>query len=203
MAEITKSYEPREVEKKWYAAWQAAHAFAGRVTPGKEPYTIVIPPPNVTGVLTMGHVLNNALQDILIRRARLEGRSALWVPGTDHAGIATQTVVERELRSQKLSRHHLGREAFVERVWTWREEKGGIILEQLRRLGASCDWDRVQFTMDPAYSRAVLTVFVDLFRRGHIYRGKRMVNWCPASQTALSDEEVIMKPVNGTLWQVR
>jgi valyl-tRNA synthetase len=203
MAEITKSYEPPEVEKKWYAAWQAAHAFAGKVHPAKEPYSIVIPPPNVTGVLTMGHVLNNTLQDILIRRARLEGKSALWIPGTDHAGIATQAVVERELRKTKVSRRDLGREKFLERVWQWREEKGGIILEQLRRLGASCDWDRTQFTMDPHYSRAVLAVFVDLFRKGNIYRGKRMVNWCPATQTALSDEEVIMKPVNGTMYRVR
>jgi valyl-tRNA synthetase len=203
MAEISKSYEPREVEKQWYAAWQAAQAFAGKVVPGREPYSIVIPPPNVTGVLTMGHVLNNTLQDILIRRARLEGKSALWLPGTDHAGIATQTVVERELRKQKKTRHDFGREKFLERVWDWRHEKGGVILEQLRRLGASCDWDRTQFTMDPHYSRAVLTVFVELFRRGHIYRGKRMVNWCPVSQTALSDEEVIMKPANGTLYRVR
>jgi valyl-tRNA synthetase len=203
MAEITKSYEPRDVEKKWYAAWQAARVFAGKVVAGKEPYSIVIPPPNVTGVLTLGHVLNNTLQDILIRRAHLEGKSTLWIPGTDHAGIATQTVVERELRKQKKTRHDFGREKFVEKVWAWRDEKGGIILEQLRRLGASCDWDRTQFTMDPAYSAAVLKVFVDLFQKGHIYRGKRMVNWCPASQTALSDEEVIMKPVNGTLYKVR
>ncbi len=203
MAEITKSYEPREVEKKWYAAWQAAQAFAGKVTPEKEPYTIAIPPPNVTGVLTMGHVLNNSIQDILIRRARLEGKSALWIPGTDHAGIATQTVVERELRKQKKTRHDFGREKFLEKVWEWRTEKGGIILEQLRRLGASCDWDRTQFTMDPHYSQAVLGVFVDLFKKGHIYRGKRMVNWCPVSMTALSDEEVIMKPVNGTIYRVR
>ena len=203
MAEISKSYEPRDVEKKWYAAWLAANAFAGKVDPHREPHTIVIPPPNVTGVLTMGHVLNNTLQDILTRRARLEGKSALWLPGTDHAGIATQTVVERELRKQKKTRHDFGREKFVDQVWEWRNEKGGIILEQLRRLGASCDWERTQFTMDPHYSRAVLTVFVDLFRKGHIYRGKRMVNWCPASQTALSDEEVIMKPVNGTMYRVR
>ncbi len=203
MAEISKSYEPRDVEKKWYAAWQAAQAFAGRVVPGKEPYSIVIPPPNVTGVLTMGHVLNNTLQDILIRRARLEGKSALWIPGTDHAGIATQTVVERELRKQKKTRHDFGREKFLEKVWEWRQEKGGIILEQLRRLGASCDWDRTQFTMDPHYSKAVLTVFVDLFGKGHIYRGKRMVNWCPVSLTALSDEEVIMKPANSTIYHVR
>ncbi|MDO8539592.1 MAG: valine--tRNA ligase [Opitutaceae bacterium] len=204
MADISKSYEPREVEKKWYAAWLASHAFAGRVTPGKEPYTIVIPPPNVTGVLTMGHVLNNTLQDILVRRARLEGRAALWIPGTDHAGIATQNVVERQLRQkEKKTRRDLGREKFEAKVWEWREEKGGIILEQLRRLGASCDWDRTQFTMDPHYSRAVLTAFVGLFQKGNIYRGKRMVNWCPATQTALSDEEVNMKPVNGTMYHVR
>jgi valyl-tRNA synthetase len=203
MANISKSYEPRDVEKKWYAAWLEAGAFAGVPAAGKKPYSIVIPPPNVTGVLTMGHVLNNALQDILIRRARQEGKSALWIPGTDHAGIATQTVVERELRKQKKTRRDFGREKFIEKVWEWRQEKGGIILEQLRRLGASCDWNRTHFTMDPAYSRAVLGVFVDLFQKGHIYRGKRMVNWCPASQTALSDEEVIMKPVNGTLYRVR
>ncbi len=203
MTEISKSYEAQDIEKKWYAAWQDAGAFAGKVEEGKDPYTIVIPPPNVTGMLTMGHVLNNTIQDVLIRRARLEGKSALWLPGTDHAGIATQTVVERELRKQKQTRHDYGREKFVEKVWEWREEKGGIILEQLRRLGTSCDWDRTQFTMDPAYSKAVLGVFVDLFQKGHIYRGKRMVNWCPVSQTALSDEEVIMKPSKGFLWQVR
>src|SRR4051795_12876408 len=145
MAAITKSYEPHDVEKKWYAAWLEAGAFAGRANPQRAPYTIMIPPPNVTGVLTMGHVLNNTLQDILIRRARLEGRSSLWVPGTDHAGIATQTVVERELRKQKVRRRDLGREKFLEQVWAWRNEKGGIILEQLRRLGASCDWERTQF----------------------------------------------------------
>ena len=203
MAEITKSYEARDVEQKWYAAWLKAGAFAGRVDAAREPYSIVIPPPNVTGVLTMGHVLNNTLQDILIRRARLEGKSALWLPGTDHAGIATQTVVERQLRKDKKTRHDFGREKFVEKVWEWRHEKGGIILEQLRRLGASCDWDRTAFTMDPEYSKRVLHVFVELFNRGYIYRGKRMVNWCPGTQTALSDEEVIMKPVNGTLYRVR
>jgi valyl-tRNA synthetase len=203
MPEITKSYEPREVERKWYAAWLDAGTFAGRPARGRAPYSIVMPPPNVTGVLTIGHVLNNTIQDILIRRARLEGRSTLWIPGLDHAGIATQTVVERELRRERKTRHDFGRERFVEKVWEWRGEKGGRILEQLRALGASCDWDRTQFTMDPAYSKAVLGVFADLFRRGHIYRGKRMVNWCPASQTALSDEEVIMKPVNSVLYKVR
>jgi len=203
MAEISKSYEARDVEQKWYAAWLQAKAFRGQVDPAREPYSIVIPPPNVTGVLTMGHVLNNTLQDVLIRRARIEGRSAMWLPGTDHAGIATQTVVERELRKTKKTRHDFGREKFVEKVWEWRHEKGGIILEQLRRLGASCDWDRTAFTMDPGYSRRVLHVFVELFKRGHIYRGKRMVNWCPVSLTALSDEEVIMKPVNSTMYRVR
>jgi valyl-tRNA synthetase len=203
MPEITKSYEARDVEKKWYAAWLQAKCFRGVVDPGRAPYSIVIPPPNVTGVLTMGHVLNNSIQDILIRRARLEGKSAMWLPGTDHAGIATQTVVERELRKQKKTRHDFGREKFVEKVWEWRHEKGGIILEQLRRLGASCDWDRTSFTMDPEYSKRVIHVFVELFKRGYIYRGKRMVNWCPVSLTALSDEEVIMKPVNSTLYRVR
>ncbi len=203
MAEITKSYEARDVEKKWYAAWLQAGAFRGVVDETRAPYSIVIPPPNVTGVLTMGHVLNNTIQDVLIRRARLEGCSAMWLPGTDHAGIATQTVVERQLRKDKKTRHDFGREKFVEKVWEWRHEKGGIILEQLRRLGASCDWDRTAFTMDPEYSKRVLHVFVELFKRGYIYRGKRMVNWCPVSLTALSDEEVIMKPVNGTMYRVR
>ena len=203
MPEITKSYEPREVEKRWYAKWLEEGAFAGKARAGRAPYSIVMPPPNVTGVLTIGHVLNNTLQDILIRRARIEGNSALWIPGLDHAGIATQTVVEREMLKQKKTRHDYGREKFVERVWEWRREKGGKILEQLQRLGASCDWERTQFTMDPAYSAAVMRTFTELFRRGHIYRGKRMVNWCPASLTALSDEEVIMKPANATLFKVR
>ncbi len=203
MAQITKSYEPHDVEKKWYAAWLEHDCFAGRPVAGRQPYSIMIPPPNVTGVLTMGHVLNNTLQDILIRRARLEGCDAMWLPGTDHAGIATQTVVERELRKQKKTRHDLGREKFLEKVWEWREEKGGIILQQLHALGASCDWSRTQFTMDPHYSQAVLKVFVDLFQKGHIYRGKRMVNWCPVSLTALSDEEVIMKPTKGMIYTVR
>ncbi|HWA29009.1 MAG TPA: valine--tRNA ligase [Lacunisphaera sp.] len=203
MASITKSYEPQDVEKKWYAAWLEAGCFAARANPAKSPYTIMIPPPNVTGVLTMGHVLNNTLQDILIRRARLEGHEALWLPGTDHAGIATQTVVEKELRKEKKTRRDLGRDKFIEKVWSWREEKGGIILKQLQALGASADWNRTQFTMDPAYSAAVLGVFVDLYRKGHIYRGKRMVNWCPSSLTALSDEEVEMRPTKGSLYQVR
>jgi valyl-tRNA synthetase len=203
MSEISKAYEPQSVEDKWYQFWLDGKFFVANEHSVKPAYSIVIPPPNVTGVLTMGHVLNNTIQDILVRRARLEGKSTLWLPGTDHAGIATQTVVERELRKTKQTRHDFGRQKFVERVWDWRHEKGNIILEQLRRLGASCDWNRTHFTMDPGYSRAVLQVFVESFQRGQIYRGKRMVNWCPVSLTALSDEEVIMKPVNGTLYHIR
>ncbi|MDF3057020.1 MAG: valyl-tRNA synthetase [Rariglobus sp.] len=204
MAEITKSYEAKDVENKWYAAWQEAKCFAGRAAPGQETYTIVIPPPNVTGILHMGHVLNNTLQDALIRRARLEGKAACWIPGTDHAGIATQTMVEKHLKkSEGKGRRDLGREEFLKRVWSWRDEKGDKILQQLRELGCSCDWDRTHFTMDPGYSRAVLTSFVKLFDGGHIYRGKRMVNWCPVSLTALSDEEVEMRPTKGFIYKLR
>jgi valyl-tRNA synthetase len=204
MAEITKSYEARDVEKKWYAAWLEAKAFAGKAAPGQETYTIVIPPPNVTGILHMGHVLNNTLQDALIRRARLEGKAACWIPGTDHAGIATQTMVEKHLKkTEGKTRYDLGRDEFLKRVWTWRDEKGDIILNQLKQLGCSCDWDRTHFTMDAGYSRAVLTSFVKLFEQGLIYRGKRMVNWCPASLTALSDEEVEMRPTKGFIYKLR
>ncbi len=204
MSEISKSYEARDVEAKWYAAWTQAGCFAGKAAPGQETYTIVIPPPNVTGILHMGHALNNTLQDVLIRRARLEGKAACWIAGTDHAGIATQTMVEKHLKkTEGKTRYDLGRDAFLERVWQWRGEKGDIILQQLRELGCSCDWDRTAFTMDPGYSRAVLTAFVKLFAGGHIYRGKRMVNWCPASLTALSDEEVEMRPTKGFIYRLR
>ena len=204
MTEINKSYEARDVETKWYAAWQQAGCFAGKAVEGQETYSIVIPPPNVTGILHMGHVLNNTLQDALIRRARLEGKAACWIPGTDHAGIATQTMVEKHLKkTEGKTRYDLGREAFLERVWGWREEKGDKILQQLRELGCSCDWDRTNFTMDPAYSKSVLTAFVKLFDGGHIYRGKRMVNWCPASLTALSDEEVEMRPTKGFIYRIK
>ncbi|MFM8807662.1 MAG: valine--tRNA ligase, partial [Chthoniobacterales bacterium] len=170
----------------------------------KPGFSIVIPPPNVTGVLTLGHVLNNTLQDILARRARQTGHEVLWLPGTDHAGIATQTVVERQLRKEEgKTRRDLGREEFLKRVWTWKEKHGGIIIKQLKRLGCSCDWDRERFTMDEDYSRQVQEVFVKLHAKGFIYRGKRMVNWCPVSQTALSDEEVIMKPAKGKLYVMR
>ena len=204
MSEISKAYEPGSVEKKWYARWLADGSFVADPASPRPAYSIVIPPPNVTGVLTLGHVLNNTLQDVLARRARMLGREVLWLPGTDHAGIATQTVVERKLRKEeKKTRRDLGREAFLERVWEWKEKHGGIIIEQLKQLGCSCDWTRERFTMDPGYSREVQRVFVDLYAKGLIYRGKRMVNWCPVSLTALSDEEVIMKPQKGTLYHMR
>ncbi|MCC6352703.1 MAG: valine--tRNA ligase [Verrucomicrobiae bacterium] len=204
MAELPKAYEPGAVEDKWYPRWLEEGRFTADPSSGKPPYSIVIPPPNVTGVLTMGHVLNNTIQDILARRARMGGAEVLWLPGTDHAGIATQTVVERQLRKEeKKTRHDLGREDFLKRVWAWKEKHGGIIIQQLKKLGCSCDWTRERFTMDEGYSRAVLQTFVDLHAKGLIYRGKRMVNWCPVSLTALSDEEVIPKPQKGYLYHFK
>jgi len=202
MSEINKTYEPQSVEEKWYSRWMDGCFFKADPESSKPAYSIVIPPPNVTGVLTLGHVLNNTIQDILARRARMKGCEVLWLPGTDHAGIATQTAVERALKKQGTIRHRddLGREKFLEKVWEWKEKHGGIIIQQLKKLGASCDWSRERFTMDPEYSKCVQRVFVDLFQKGFIYRGKRMVNWCPVSLTALSDEEVTMKPQNGTLY---
>jgi valyl-tRNA synthetase len=205
MSEISKAYEPQAVEEKWYQFWLDQKCFVAdpaRVSAKRPAYSIVIPPPNVTGVLTMGHVLNNTIQDILARKARMDGKEVLWLPGTDHAGIATQTVVEKTLKKSGEIRHRddLGREKFLERVWQWKEKHGGIIIQQLKKLGASCDWTRERFTMDPEYSRCVQKVFVELYKKGLIYRGKRMVNWCPASLTALSDEEVIMKEQKGSLY---
>ncbi len=201
MSELAKAYEPQLVEDKWYAWWQNEGLFTADPASAKPAYSIVIPPPNVTGVLTLGHVLNNTIQDILCRRARQTGHEVLWLPGTDHAGIATQTVVERKLRKEeKKTRHDLGREEFLKRVWEWKDKHGGIIINQLKKLGCSCDWGRERFTMDEAYARKVQEVFVDLHAKGLIYRGKRMVNWCPVSLTALSDEEVIPKPQKGYLY---
>ncbi|MFP6892486.1 MAG: class I tRNA ligase family protein, partial [Opitutales bacterium] len=184
--EIPKAYDPSEVEDRWYSRWEGDGCFAGKPSAGQPTYSIVIPPPNVTGVLTMGHVLNNTIQDILSRRARQKGAAVMWLPGTDHAGIATQTKVEKALREEGLSRRDLGREKFIERAVEWRDKHGGIILRQLRKLGCSCDWDRNTHTLDEDYSQAVLSGFVKLFERGYVYRGKHMVNWCPASLTALS-----------------
>ena len=205
MAEIPKAYEPQAVEAKWYSFWEENGCFTAdpaRVSEDRPAYSIVIPPPNVTGVLHMGHVLNNTIQDILARKARMDGKEVLWLPGTDHAGIATQNVVERKLRKDGVMKHRddLGREKLLEHIWEWKEKHGGIIIEQLKKLGASCDWSRLRFTMDEEYTECVQRVFVDLYDKGLIYRGKRMVNWCPKSLTALSDEEVIMKEQNSKLY---
>lgn len=204
MSELPKAYEPTEVEKSWYQAWLDAKCFEADPDSEKPPYSIVIPPPNVTGILHLGHVLNNTIQDILARRARQKGCEVLWLPGTDHAGIATQTKVERQLRDEEgKTRRDIGREAFLEKVWEWKEKHGGIIIKQLKRLGCSCDWDRERFTMDADYSKWVAKVFADLFNDGLVYRGKRMVNWCPVSMTALSDEEVIPKKQNSKLFYLK
>lgn len=204
MNEISTSYNPKEVEEKWYEKWINSNAFKADVNDlDRDAYCVMIPPPNVTGVLTMGHVLNNTIQDILVRRARQEGKNALWLPGTDHAGIATQTKVEQALRKEGKDRRELGREKFLERAREWRDAHGGIIIQQLKRLGASCDWSRCVHTLDADYSHAVIHAFVELFKRGYIYRGKRIVNWCPVSLTALSDEEVIMKPMKGKIYKIK
>jgi valyl-tRNA synthetase len=233
MPEISKAYDPSQVEDRWYAQWTEQRAFLAdpsrafnpsgldaaakarlRASGLREAYSIVIPPPNVTGILHMGHVLNNALQDILARRKRMQGFEVLWLPGTDHAGIATQTVVERQLRKEeKKTRHEIGREELLRRIWAWKDKHGDIILQQLRKLGCSCDWSRTVFTMDGLdpraanprvnYSRWVAHVFTELHRKGLIYRGRRMVNWCVVARSALSDEEVIMKETRGHLWHLR
>jgi valyl-tRNA synthetase len=201
MSDLPKAYEPQAVEAKWYAAWIEGKCFEADPASEKPAYSIVIPPPNVTGILHLGHVLNNTIQDILARRARQEGKEVLWLPGTDHAGIATQAKVERELReNEKLTRRDLGRDEFLKRVWAFKDKHGSIIINQLKRLGCSCDWSRERFTMDEAYTKWVSHVFVELFKEGLIYRGKRIVNWCPVSLTALSDEEVIMKAQKSKLY---
>ena len=205
MAELTKTYEPAAVEDKWYAVWEErGYFFADEHAPGPR-FSIVIPPPNVTGVLTMGHVLNNTLQDVLVRFKRMDGFVTLWMPGTDHAGIATQNVVEKQLAAEGLSRHDLGREQFQDRVWAWKERYGSTILRQLKKLGCSCDWRRERFTMDPGLSQAVREVFVRLYEKGLIYRGLRIIHWCPRCQTALSDEEAITTEGGeaGHLWHIR
>src|SRR3954468_19269972 len=200
---MDKTFDPAAVEARIAARWEEAQAFrAGRPDrAGAEPFSIVIPPPNVTGSLHMGHALNNTLQDILCRFERMRGKDVLWQPGTDHAGIATQMVVERQLMErQQPGRREMGREAFVKRVWEWKAESGGTIIHQLKRLGASCDWSRERFTMDEGLSRAVLKVFVDLYRAGLIYKDKRLVNWDPKMLTAISDLEGESREVKGHLW---
>ena len=200
--ELASKYDPKEVESKWYQYWLDNKLFASKPD-GREPYTIVIPPPNVTGVLHMGHMLNNTIQDILIRRARMEGKNACWVPGTDHASIATEAKVVKKLAEQGIKKHDLTRDEFLKHAWNWTDEHGGIILKQLRRLGASCDWDRTAFTMDEKRSASVIKVFVDLYNKGYIYRGLRMVNWDPKALTALSTEEVIYKEEKSKLYHLK
>ena len=200
--ELASKYDPQAVESKWYQYWLDNKLFSSKPD-GREPYTVVIPPPNVTGVLHMGHMLNNTIQDILVRRARMEGKNACWVPGTDHASIATEAKVVNRLAQQGIKKTDLTREEFLKHAWDWTHEHGGIILKQLRKLGASCDWDRTAFTMDETRSRAVIHVFCDLYKKGLIYRGVRMVNWDPKAQTALSDEEVIYKDEHSKLYHLK
>jgi len=203
---IDNRYQPAEIEARIAAAWETAQAFrAGRPERrAAKPYCIVIPPPNVTGSLHMGHALNNTLQDVLCRFERMRGRDVLWQPGTDHAGIATQMVVERQMvERQEPDRRTIGREKFLEKVWTWKAESGGTIVNQLKRLGASCDWSRERFTMDEGLSRAVLKVFVDLYKADLIYKDKRLVNWDPKLLTAISDLEVEQVEVKGSLWHIK
>jgi len=201
---INKGYEPHDVEKRWYDFWEKELQFAAKEEKSAQKcYSIVIPPPNVTGVLHMGHALNNTLQDILCRYRRLRGDNVLWMPGTDHAGIATQNVVEKKLADDGFNRHQVGREKFIEAVWEWRSEYGSAIINQLKRLGASCDWERERFTMDQGLSRAVRKVFVTLYHQGLIYRGNYIINWCHRCHTALADLEVEHKEHDGHLYHVR
>ena len=200
--ELASKYDPKEVESKWYQYWLDNKLFSSKPD-GREPYTVVIPPPNVTGVLHMGHMLNNTIQDILVRRARMEGKNACWVPGTDHASIATEAKVVKKLAEQGIKKHDLTRDEFLKHAWAWTDEHGGIILKQLRRLGASCDWDRTAFTMDEKRSQSVIKVFVDLYNKGLIYRGLRMVNWDPKALTALSTEEVIYREEHSKLYHLK
>ena len=200
---LVKAYDPTQVEDRWYEHWLDKNYFHADADSEKEPYTIVIPPPNVTGMLTMGHVLNNTIQDILIRKARMEGKEACWIPGTDHASIATEAKVVTMLENKGVNKNDLSREEFLDHAWQWKEKYGGIIIQQLKKLGCSCDWERERFTMEDEYSRSVLTAFVKLYEKGLVYKGFRLVNWCPVSRSAISDEEVIHKEVNGHLWHFR
>ncbi|MDD5109168.1 MAG: valine--tRNA ligase [Candidatus Omnitrophica bacterium] len=203
MNELPSRYNPKETEDKWYKIWEENNLFSAKVSPNKPPYCIVIPPPNITGILHMGHALNNSIQDILIRYKRMQGFEALWMPGTDHAGIATQNVVEKALAKEGLKRQDLGREKFIERVWNWKEQYGSTIIHQLKKLGCSCDWNRLRFTMDQDYSKAVAEVFVRLYEKKLIYQGNYIINWCPRCQTALSDEEAMHTELQGNLYYLK
>ncbi len=203
ISEIPKAYDPSLTEDKWYEFWLSQKIFHSEVDKNKKPYTIVIPPPNVTGMLTMGHILNNTLQDIIIRIKRMQGYNACWVPGTDHASIATEAKVTNFLKEKGIDKEKIGREEFLKHCWEWTEKYGGIIIQQLKKLGVSCDWERERFTMDDHYYKKVIEAFVALYNEGKIYRGYRMVNWCPASRSAISDEEVIYRTVNGKIWYLK
>lgn len=200
---LPKVYDPAGVEKGWYDHWLKEGYFHARVNPDRDPFTVLIPPPNITGSLTIGHVLNTTIQDILVRRARMLGKEACWIPGTDHASIATETRLAGILEEEGTTRESVGRKRYLERAWAWKDQYGSLINEQLRRLGCSCDWERERFTMDDAYSRSVLTAFVRLYKKGYIYRGTRLVNWCPRTRSAISDEEVNYRSVKGHLWYLR
>ena len=201
--ELPKTYDPAASEGRLYEFWQEGGFFGAKVDPNKKPFSIVMPPPNVTGQLHMGHAMDCTLQDILIRAKRMQGYSALWVPGTDHAGIATQIKVEEALRKEGLTRYDLGREKFLERVWDWKNRFGDRIVTQQKKMGASCDWSRARFTMDEGCSRAVKEVFIDLYQKGYIYKGSRIINWCPHCTTALSDAEVEYTEKPGHMWYIR
>ena len=199
---ISQKYNPLEIEEKWYKHWIKKQYFNSKPD-DREAYTIVIPPPNVTGVLHMGHMLNNTLQDVMIRRARMQGYNTCWVPGTDHASIATEAKVVQKLADEGIDKNKITREEFLSHAWEWKEKHGGIILEQLKKLGASCDWSRTKFTMDEDMNKSVINVFIDLYNKGLVYRGIRMINWDPSAQTALSDEEVIYKEQDSNLYYIK
>jgi len=203
ISDIPKAYNPKSVEDKWYKYWDDHRLYHSEIDEKKEPFTIVIPPPNITGMLTLGHVLNNSIQDVFLRYKRMKGYNACWVPGTDHASIATESKVVAYLKEQGVDKFSIGRKAFLDHCWEWKEKYGGIITKQLRKLGISCDWERERFTMDDHYYKKVIEAFVDLYKKGFIYRGYRMVNWCPASKSAISDEEVFYKEINGKLWHLK
>ncbi len=201
--EINKKYEPQKIEKKWYKLWIEKGYFSPKIDKNKKPFTVLIPPPNVTNILHMGHVLNNTLQDVMVRYKRMTGVPTLWLPGVDHAGIATQNMVEKELAKEGKTRHEIGREELIKRIWKWKEEKGGLIIEQLKQLGASCDWTRQRFTLDEGLSEAVKEVFISLYEKGLIYKGKRIINWCPRCVTALSNDEVEHEDTKGFMWDIK
>jgi valyl-tRNA synthetase len=201
--DLPKNFNPRDVESRWYAHWEASGYFRADAHSTKPTFVIMMPPPNVTGSLHIGHMLNHTVQDVVVRWKRMSGFNTLWLPGMDHAGIATQNVVERELRKEGKTRHDLGREKFVERVWEWKKEYGGKILHQIRRIGDSCDWSRERFTFDEGLSQAVREIFVQLYDEGLIYRGKRLINWCPRCLTALSDLEVKYETADSKLYHIR